>query len=193
MSEHRSAAKPWLVVLTIGLTLATAACSTATVEPTPVGDALIDEAAVRELLTVADIEAVGADAGALTPRVEDVRAMAEGVDPDQVREIRSWYGLLFETGDRRLGLTLTVVEFESAERAQRQLDTVESGPAFEAMTDPIGDRSVSAGAGDGIGAALAFASGRRLVTMHSTVAAGADPLVDGAQLEQLARLVERRL
>lgn len=193
MSEHPGAAKPWLAVLLIGLTVAISACSAAAVEPTPVGDALIDEEVVLRLLTVADIEAVGADGGALSPRVEDVRAMAEGVDPEQVREIRSWYGLLFETVDRRLSLTLTVVEFDSAERAHRQLDIVESGPAFEAMADPIGDRSVSAGADDGIGAALAFVSARRLVTMHSAAAAGVDPLVDEGQLRQLARVVERRL
>ena len=115
------------------------------------------------------------------------------MDAEQVLEIESWYGLHFERTDRVAGLSLTVVEFDSAARAQAQLDVIESGPAFEPMAPPVGDRSASAGAGDGVGAALAFVAGRRLVTLHSITGGGADALVDTAQLEELGQLVAGRL
>ena len=191
MTRHR-----WIVLaalLSTALTVAAAACGTPVATPTPVGDAPLDEAALRRLVTVADLGAAGVQTDGLEVRVEDVRALAEAVDAEQVLEIRSWYALHFERPDGASGLSLTVVEFDSVERAQAQLDVVESGPAFEPMAQPIGSRSASAGASEGTGAALALVDGRRLVTLHSIVVGVAEALVGAAQLEELARLVERRL
>ncbi len=186
MSKRASSRLARAAVLVAVLSALAAACATS-------GGALVDEGAVRRLLTVADIDAAGGRTDGLEPRVEDLRAIAEAVDAEQVREIQSWYGLHFERADRAIGLSLTVIEFDSAERASRQLDTIESGPAFEAMARPVGDRSASAGAGGGTGVALAFVSGRRLVTLHSIAAIQQEGLVDAAQVEALARLVEGRL
>ena len=177
----------------MAVTVAAAACGTSAVSPTPVGDGPLDEAAVRRLLTVADLDAEGVRTDGLELRVEDVRALAEAVDAEQVLEIRSWYALHFERADPMSGLSLTMLDFDSAERAQAQLDIIESGPAFEPMSPAVGDRSASAAAGDDISAALAFVAGRRLVTLHSIAASGAEALVGAAQLEELARLVEGRL
>jgi hypothetical protein len=88
---------------------------------------------------------------------------------------------------------LTVLEFDSSERARTQLDVIESGPAFEPMAQPIGDRSASAGPSGGVGAALAFVDGRRLVSLHAIAVGAAQALVGAAQLEELARLVKERL
>ena len=170
-----------------------AACGTAAAPPTPVGEAPLDAQAVRLLLTVADLEAVGAQTDGLEERVEDLRALAESVNAEQVREIRSWYALHFERAAPANGLSLTVLGLASAERAQAQLDVIESGPAFEPMAQPIGDRSAAAGPSGGVGAAVAFVDGRRLVTLHSIAIGGAEALVAPAQLEELARLVEERL
>ena len=60
--------------------VAAAACGTAAAPPTPVGEAPLDAQAVRLLLTVADLEAVGARTDGLEERVEDLRALAESVD-----------------------------------------------------------------------------------------------------------------
>ena len=90
-------------------------------------------------------------------------------------------------------MSLTMLDFDSAERAQAQLDVIESGPAFEPMAQPVGERSAWAAAGDDISAALAFVAGRRLVTLHSIAMSGASALVGAAQLEELARLVAERL
>ena len=183
----------WIAPLVAALTVVAAACGTAAAPPSPVGDAPLDEQAVRRLLTLADLDAVGAQTDGLEPRVEDLRALAEAVDAEQVREIRSWFGLHFERAAPANGLSLTVLDFDSAERAQAQLDVIESGPAFEPMAQPVGDRSASAGPSGGVGAALAFVDGRRLVTLHSIAIDGAEALVAPAQLEELARLVEERL
>ena len=182
-----------MALLLAALTALAAACGTSSVEEARSGDALLDEQAVRRLLSLADLDAAGAKTDGLEPRVEDLRALAAAVDAEQVREIRSWHGLHFERADRAVGLSLTVVDFDSAQRARRQLDIIESGPAFEAMARPVGDRSALARAGGGIGAALAFISGRRLVTLHNIAADEREALVDAAQVEALARLVEGRL
>ncbi|MCI0821708.1 MAG: hypothetical protein J4N31_05185, partial [Chloroflexi bacterium] len=75
----------WVAVLLTAV--AAAACGTSAGSPTPVGDAPLDARAVRLLLTVADIEAVGAQTDGLEERVEDLRALAESVNAEQVREI----------------------------------------------------------------------------------------------------------
>lgn len=193
MSRRTPSRRFWLAPLLAALTVVAAACGTSVAPPSPVGDAPIDEQTVRLLLTVADLGAAGARTDGLEPRVEDLRALAEAVDPEQVREIRSWYGLHFERAAPANGLSLTVLDFDSAERALTQLDVIESGPAFEPMAQPIGDRSASAGPSGGVGAALAFVDGRRLVTLHSIAVGGAEALVAPSQLEELARLVEERL
>lgn len=193
MSRRAPFPRFWKAPLIAALTVVAAACGTPAVPPSPVGDAPLDEQAVRLLLTVADLEAAGAQTDGLEPRVEDLRALAEAVDAEQVRDIRSWYGLHFERAAPVNGLSLTVLDFDSAERAQTQLDVIESGPAFDPMAEPIGDRSASAGPSGGVGAAVAFVDGRRLVTLHSIAVGGAEALVAPAQLEELARLVEERL
>ena len=193
MSRRAPFPRFWIAPLIASITLVAAACGTPAAPPSPVGDAPLDEQAVRLLLTLADLEAAGAQTDGLEPRVEDLRALAEAVDAEQVREIRSWYGLHFERAAPASGLSLTVLDFDSAERAQTQLDVIESGPAFEPMAQPVGDRSASAGPSGGVGAAVAFVDGRRLVVLHSIAVGGAEALVAPAQLEELARLVEERL
>ncbi len=185
--------RAWIAPLFAALAVAAAACGTSVGTLTPVGEEPLDEAAVRRLLTVADLDAAGVRTDGLELRVEDVRSLAEAVDAAQVREIRSWYALHFEREAPVSGLSVTMLDFDSAERAQAQLDVIESGPAFEPMSPAVGDRSASAAAGDDISAALAFVAGRRLVTLHSIAASGAEALVGAAQLEELARLVEGRL
>ena len=185
--------RPWVGLPLAALAVAATACGTTVIPPSPVGNAPLDGERVRVLLTVADLGAAGAQTDGLEARVEDLRSLAEAVDADQVREIRSWYGLHFERTDRAAGLSLTVIEFDSAARAQAQLNIIESGPAFEPMARPVGDRSASAEARAGVGAALAFVAGLRLVTLHSPAAGGAAALVTAAQLEELARLVAGRL
>ena len=191
MSRRAGSRLPLAALLLAALTAA--ACGASAAEPAPAGDGPAEEQAVRQLLTVTDLADAGAETDGLELRVEDLRALAEAVDPDQVREIQSWYGLHFERTGRVIGMSLTVVNFDSATRAREQLDLIESGPAFEPMAQPVGDRSASAGAGDGIGAALAFVSGQRLVTLHSIAAAGEEALIDAAQVDALARLVAGRL
>ena len=182
-----------LAGLLAAITVAAAACGTAGDPASPSNGASAGEQAVRQLLTVADLAAAGVQTDGREARVEDLRAVAEAVDAEQVREIESWYSLRFELAEFGTSLTLAVTAYDSAERAKRQLDVVESGPAFEPMTRSVGDRSASARPSGGAGAALAFVDGRRLVTLHSIAVGGAEALVAPAQLEELARLVEERL
>ena len=162
--------------------------------PTPVGDAPVNEQVLRRLLTIDDLKALGADTSGLEVRVEDFRALGEAVDADDVRGISSWYGLRFERGDAGDGLTFSVIEYDSAETTHDRLKQVEAGPAFVAMTPPVGEGSAMAAASEaGTGPALVFVKARRFIALHAIVGEARDALVDAAQLEALARLVDDRL
>ena len=179
-------------VLTIALTVG--ACGTSVAVPTPVGDGPVDEQVLRRLLTIDDLKASGADTSGLEVGVEDFRALAGAVDADQVRGISNWYGLRFERGDAGDGLTFSVIEFDSAEATHDRLKQVEAGPAFVPMTPPVGDGSAMATASEaGTGPALVFVKARRFIALHTIVGEARGALVDAAQLEALARLVDDRL
>ena len=172
------------------LLLVLTACSAD--EPGPSSGASAGEQAVRQLLTVADLDAAGVRTDGREPRIKDLREVAEAVDVEQVREIESWYSLRFQLAEFGTSLNLAVTAYDSAERATRQLDVVESGPAFEPMAQPVGDRSAWAGPGERI-AVLAFVRGRHFVLVSSYAPDEREVLVDTAQLEELARLVGERL
>ena len=179
-------------VLTTALTVG--ACGTSVAVPTPVGDAPVSEQVLRRLLTIDDLKASGADTSGLEVRVEDFRALGEAVDADQVRGISSWYGLRFERGDGGDGLTFSVIEYDSAEAAHDRLQQVETGPAFIAMTPPVGEGSAMAAAREaGTGPALVFVKARRFIALHTIVGSATGALVDATQVEALARLVDDRL
>ena len=185
---------PRLAALVLTTALTVGACGTSVAVPTPVGDAAVDEEVLRRLLTVDDLKALGADTSGLEVRVEDFRALAAAVDAGQVGDVGSWYGLRFERGDAADGLALSVIEYDVADGARDRLEQVQAGPAFDAMTPPVGDASAVAGPNEaGTGPALVFVKGRRFVAVHTIVGEGREALVDAAQLEALARLVNDRL
>ena len=186
MSRRAGLRLRWTALLLLVLT----ACSAS--EPEPSSGVSAGEQAIRQLLTVADLTAAGVRTDGLEPRVQDLRAVAGAVDIEQVRESESSYSMRFQLADFGTALNLFVTEYDSPERATRQLDVVESGPAFDPMAQPVGDRSAWAGPGERI-AVLAFVRGRHFVLVGSQAPDGAEALVDAAQLEALARLVEGRL
>ena len=187
-------AYPRLAAWALTTAVTVGACGTLVAVPTPVGDGPVNEQVLRGLLTIDDLKALGADTSGLEVGVEDFRALAQAVDADQVGGISSWYGLRFERRDASGGLTFSVIEYDSAKGSRDRLKQVEAGPAFVAMTPPVGDGSAMAAASEaGTGPALVFVKARRFIALHAIVGEARDALVDAAQLEALARLVDDRL
>ncbi len=175
----------------MGLLLA--ACGGDPGTPTPAGSAPLSRDAVARLLTVTEIEAVGADGGGLDVAVADRRADAEAVNQEQVRHIETWYAVTFHR-EEGSALFFSVIDFDSADAAMGHLETIEAGQGYSEVSPPVGDRSVIATPVEsGLGSALVFVKADRVVALLTTSAAGAAALVEAQQLAELARIVESRL
>ncbi len=179
------------VLCAIGLLLA--ACGGGGGTPTPAGSGPLTRDAVAQLLTISEIEAVGADGGGLDVTVVDRRADAEAVSQEQVRHIETWYAVTFQQKEGS-ALFFSVIDFDSADAAMGHLETIEAGQGYSEVSPPVGDRSVIATPAEaGLGAALVFVMADRVVALLMTVAPGATAVVDAEQLAELARIVESRL
>ena len=164
-------------------------------DPTASGVSPAEEA-FTSLLTLFDIEPLlAAPVDGLGSELIDYKAMAEQVDPAQVTNMDSWYGLSTETSAGTKGMTLSVIDFDSAPSALAHFGIVKSGtPGMQDMTQPIGDASIQLELNaQGIGSMLVFLSGDRVVSLHTAQSDDQQPLVSLEGLEALARLVASRL
>ena len=107
----------------------------------------------------------------------------------------SFFGLSFQTQDGMKAITLTVSDFAYAALEKDPFDKLKSAvPQLEVMDPPVGDASarVEVNAG-GIGSTIMFAKGDKSVQLHTAQPNGESPLTSLEGLEQLARIVEKRL
>lgn len=171
------------------------ACSSRPSDATSLaGPGQVTESVARALLTTDDIAAVGADAGGLDVSIADRRADAEAVNPAQVAEIESWYATAFQQSNRGPALFFSIIDFASVTAAQSHMDLVESGQGYSSISPPIGDRAILATPLEaGIGSALVFAAGDRVVLIHTTTGETDRALVSPDQMTELARMVADRL
>jgi hypothetical protein len=174
--------------------LALAACGAPAATPTPRGDAPVDAAAMRALLTPADVESLGGP-GDLAVEVDDLLPVVAEANPTRAAQLAAWFLLTVHEGSTGPALSFSVLEFHDPADARAHLGSVLAGPGY---------RSVDLGAGvqaaltvpdeaTGIGAALVALEGRRIISLHTTIADGIPPLVDAAGLEALARVISGRL
>ena len=130
---------------------------TATPTPEPGIDTLTEEI-FRALLSVGDVKGgLSADVPLSTEFI-DYREMAASVDPAQVVNMDSWYGVSFQTEDGTKGMTFSIVDFDSASSAQDHYEVVKIGtPGIVSMVSPIGDASAEVEVNaQGIGSVLVF-------------------------------------
>lgn len=179
---------PFIVLVALAFT----ACSGSSGAPTPIGDGALDEQAVQRLLTKDDIADAGGATSGLDRSIEDILAVAALVGVAQIDGVDVWLSVRFE-GDGRPGLLLSVKRFDAIATALAALDRIESGSAYSAMANPIGDRSALSPSDPSIGAALSFAHGRTLITLQLPATSDGTALLDDAQLVALAEQVASRL
>ena len=166
---------------------------------TPTPTAPLTEAQFRGLLSVEEVqEAVGTTAE-LTKQFVDYRRMAQEVDPQQVVNMDSFFGLGFETERAASGITLTIIDFDSTEsmtahftEVKNQFKDVESEIGGEAVNIGIGDDAFSVGPGGGV-SVVTFAKGDKMVQLHSSAPPGEEALTEVDGLIELARVVDSRL
>lgn len=155
------------------------------------GSQPVDADVMHELLTPDDIQDAGGDASRLRMEVEDVLATADMINPRERETLRSWHAMKVKQGNNNAVLIFTVVEFNSRDEARERLALIESGLGFEPMDPPIGDGSSMLATSSSTG--LSFAKGFRVITIQTTIGDLAEPILDEAGVEQLARIVENRL
>lgn len=179
---------PFVVLVALALT----ACSGPSGTPTPIGDGALDEQAVERLLTKFDIADAGGTTSGLDRSIEDILAVAALVGVAQIDGVEIWLSIRFE-GDGRPGLLLSVKRFDTVATALAALDRIESGGAYAAMVNPIGDRSTLSPSDPSIGAALSLVVGRTLITLQLPGTPDGTALLDDAQLVALAEQIAPRL
>ncbi len=155
----------------------------------------LTEGRFKALLTVEDIESVLTSMVVLQTEFFDYKKMAEAVDPAQVANMDSWYGMGFDTEDGMKGLTLSAIDFDSQTSAQDHFEMmVAETPGLEIMSSPIGDASAEVEVNaQGIGSIIVFMKGGKVIQLHTAMSAGEEALVDLEGLEELVRIVESRL
>ena len=123
-------------------------------------------AAFTNLLTVLDVEPLLITPSRLGSQLIDYKDGAEQVDPAQVENMDSWYGLVIDATGGGPGMTFGVVDFVSQSAAQEHYATVMAG--MVSMTTPIGDTSAEIEVNaQGIGSILVFIKGDRVVMLHT--------------------------
>ena len=164
--------------------------------PTTSGMALPEDK-FRDLMTIEDVETRLTAKVSLKAEFRDFKDMAGRVEPSQVKNIDSWYGLIIEAADGGPGITFSVIDFNSESSAEDHFVAVMSETSvLRQMTPPppigviSGQAEVNA---EGIGSMLVFMSGDKVVSMHTMQSEGQAPLVSLEDLEELAALVMSRL
>ncbi len=176
------------------MALVLAACAGPGPTPTPRGEAPVDTAAMRALLTSADVEAVGGPGG-LGVELDDLLPVVADTNPTRAAQLAAWYLLTIQQGHTGPALVFAVLEFHEQADAEAHLGTVLTGPGFRPLEMTGGGQGALAEPDEatGIGAALVALKGRRVLSLHTTIAHGIPPLVDAAGVEALARVVQDRL
>ena len=151
-----------------------------------------DEEAFSNLLTLLDVEPLLAAPQHLGSEIIDYKKGAEEVNPSQVVNTDSWYGLVVTATGSGAAMTFGVIDFVSVSVAKEHYGLVMEG--MTSMTTPIGDASAEIEVNaQGIGSMLVFIYGDKVVSLHTTQAAEYEPLVSLEGLKDMADLVKSRL
>ena len=164
----------------------------ATPAPTPSPGAPLTETQFRALLSTEDVQEAVGTSKALTTRFFNYKEMAQGVDPQQVVNMDSFFGLGFETEGGTSGITLTIIDFDTVESMDGHFLEVQSQTAAVGSSVDIGDAAFSREPGGGI-AVFTFARGDKMVQLFSSAPPGEQSLTDLDGLIALARVVNGRL
>ena len=165
-------------------------CGGETATPTP--SAPLTGIQFRALLSAEDVQETIGTSKALTTRFFNYKEMALEVDPQQVVNMDSFFGLGFETEGGTSGITLTIIDFDTVESMDGHFLEVRSQTDATESSVELGDAAFSREPGGGI-SVFTFARGDRMVQLFSSAPPGEQSLTDLDGLISLARVVDSRL
>ncbi len=187
----------WLIIASV---TATSSSGTAP-EPVIVTSVRSEEAlaiskqAFLHLLTAGDVEQLLAAEVPLSTSYRDFKEMAESVDPAQVVNMDSWFGLTIETADSADGITFALIDFDSLASATAHFEKMRSAkkapPEAEASFGGTAYRVEMNFLG--IGSMLVVVKGDKLLSFQTVMPEGGLPVATPGDLDKLAELVVSRL
>ena len=187
----------WFIIASVTIT------SSSGTAPEPVvvtsvksGEALtVSEQTFVNLLTVRDVEQLLKAEVPLTTSYRDFKEMAENVDPAEVVNVDSWFGLTLETPASGDGLTFTLIDFDSPTSASAHFEKMRSAkkarPELEASFGGSAYRVEMNF--QSIGSMLVVVKGDKLLSFNTAISEGQPALVTLEGLDELAALVVSRL
>lgn len=151
----------------------------------------------RSLLTVQEVQGVLTESqGLKETQFLDIKSLIDDRDVEQTFPMDSGFSLFFVNHDGSKSIRVGVFDLESPVAASNQYEEVkdQTAPELEVMEPPIGHASAQMEANAaGIGSNIVFLRSDILVTLHTGMPEGTEPLTDLAGLRELAKLIDQRI
>ena len=166
-------------------------------EPEALVGAVLTAEEFRSLLTVQDVQGVLTESqGLKETQFLDIKQLLDNRDVEQTFPMDSGFSVFFVNHDGSKSVRLGVFDLESTVAASNQYEEIkeQTAPELEVMTEPIGHASAQMVANAaGIGSNIVFLRSDILVTLHTGMTEGTEPLTDIAGLRDLAKIIDERI
>ena len=166
-------------------------------EPEALVGAVLTAEQFRSLLTVQEVQEVLTESqGLKETQFLDIKKLMDSRDVQQTFPMDSGFSIFFINHDGSKSVRLGVFDLESTVAASNQYEEIkeQTAPELEVMTTPIGHASAQMVANAaGIGSNIVFLRSDILVTLHTGMSEGAEPLTDIAGLRDLAKIIDQRI
>ena len=168
-----------------------------TAEPEVLVGPVLTAEQFRSLLTVQEVQGVLTESqGLKETQFLDIKMLIDDRDVEQTFPMDSGFSLFFVNHDASKSIRVGVFDLESPVAASNQYEEVkdQTAPELEVMDPPIGHASAQMEANAaGIGSNIVFLRSDILVTLHTGMPEGTEPLTDLAGLRELAKLIDQRI
>ena len=168
-----------------------------TAEPESLAGPVLTAEQFRSLLSVQEVQAVLTESqGLKETQFLDIKRLIADRDVEQTFPMDSGFSLFFVNHDGSKSIRVGVFDLESPVAASNQYEEVkdQTAPELEVMEPPIGHASAQMEANAaGIGSNIVFLRSDILVTLHTGMPEGTEPLTDLAGLRELAKLIDERI
>jgi hypothetical protein len=183
-----------ILMVLAALGLAVGCTATGNDDGETVSVSVITSENISSLLTTNEVNEVASEFVSET-EFFDYKEMAESGNPDQVLNIDSWLGLSFQTSDRTMALTFSIIDFTSSAAAQEHFALVQTESTMTPVGSDVGESDFGGQFDEaGLSAAFGFVKGDKMVQLLSTTQSeGRGSLVNLDALIELGRKIDARL
>ena len=166
-------------------------------DPEALVGAVLTAEQFRSLLTAQEVQGVLTESqGLKETQFLDIKKLMDSRHVQQTFPMDSGFSVFFVNHDGSKSVRLGVFDLESTVAASNQYEEIkeQTAPELEVMTTPIGHASAQMVANAaGIGSNIVFLRSDILVTLHTGMSEGAEPLTDIAGLRDLAKIIDQRI